>query len=242
MQTLKFIGNGSAFNTKLGNNGAFMKFGSALFLIDCGSVTFDRLIQAKILDDVDDCHILITHFHPDHIGSLGDLAFYLYYIKKIVPKIYTPQKTLLDTVAMIMGYNKCCEIVRIDTISGRNFLFEDDMLYVEPIKAYHDDALDCYGYDIYNFETRKRIYYSGDSKYVSHSILKELERGEIDEWYQDTSMLHYKGNVHLSLELLTEEIPAHLRSKIHCMHLDSSFDRAYAESLGFNVTRNILET
>jgi len=54
---LSFICTGSAFNTKLGNNSAYVKAGTTLFLIDCGSTTFQRLIDKGILDGVEayDC-------------------------------------------------------------------------------------------------------------------------------------------------------------------------------------------
>jgi len=45
---LKFIGSGSAFNTKLGNNSAYYKEGNQMLLIDCGSNIL-QYIRLKIL-------------------------------------------------------------------------------------------------------------------------------------------------------------------------------------------------
>ena len=80
---LKFIGTGSAFNTKLGNTSAYIKDNNTLLLIDCGELTFARILSLNLLDDVNEVHIAITHTHPDHIGSLGSLIFYCFFIKKI---------------------------------------------------------------------------------------------------------------------------------------------------------------
>ena len=78
---LKFIGTGSAFNQDLGNTSAYIKDGETLLLIDCGETVFQRIKEIKLLDDVKKVYIVITHNHSDHIGSLGSLVEYLYFIK-----------------------------------------------------------------------------------------------------------------------------------------------------------------
>ena len=77
---LKFIGIGSAFNTKLGNTSAYIKENGVLLLLDCGELTFDRILNMNLLDDVNEVHVAVTHCHPDHIGSLGSFIFYCHFI------------------------------------------------------------------------------------------------------------------------------------------------------------------
>ena len=72
---LKFIGSGSAFNTKLGNTSAYYKIGHQMLLIDCGSNIFHRIKEHNLLEGIEDIHVLITHTHADHVGSLADLIF-----------------------------------------------------------------------------------------------------------------------------------------------------------------------
>lgn len=43
MGTLKFIGTGSAFNTKLGSNSAYLKNNNSVILFDCGGDVFSKL-------------------------------------------------------------------------------------------------------------------------------------------------------------------------------------------------------
>ena len=74
---LKFIGTGSAFNTELGNTSAYIKQDQTLFILDCGETAFTRMKQLNIFEDVKNVYIAITHMHPDHVGSLGSLVFYL---------------------------------------------------------------------------------------------------------------------------------------------------------------------
>lgn len=95
MEELKFLGIGSAFNTELGNTSAFIKENNSLFLIDCGGTVFSKLQELKILEGVKKVYIAITHSHPDHVGSLGDLIFYSYYTLKATVTILFPDEKLI---------------------------------------------------------------------------------------------------------------------------------------------------
>lgn len=85
MNQLKFLGTGSAFNTKLGNTSAYLLNNdkSAMLLFDCGETVFSKL--KPILEknkNISEFTICITHSHSDHIGSLPTLLYYLYYMYK----------------------------------------------------------------------------------------------------------------------------------------------------------------
>ena len=73
---LSFLGIGGAFNVNLKNCSAFYKVNKKLILIDCGESIFEEILNKNILDDIEDLTIIITHFHSDHVGSLGSLIFY----------------------------------------------------------------------------------------------------------------------------------------------------------------------
>lgn len=251
---LKFIGNGSAFNTELGNNSAYIKDGNYLFLIDCGSNIFDRLKTSNILEGVKNIEVLITHFHPDHIGSLGDLIFYAYYVLNAHLTVLTPEGNMLIDILDSMGVNiSLYDCVLIDRKKG-SFLVGLDV-DIKPILTKHVDELICYGYILkYNeiadkeYSLGDRVsynstvyYYSGDSNIIPNEIMEIFISGEINMIYQDTCSQDYDGNVHLSIRKLQEYIEPSERHRVYCMHLDEKFDREYAESLGFNVVRNIYQ-
>jgi len=236
---LSFVGCGSAFNTKLGNNSAYLKQGESLFMIDCGSANFDRIMDKKLLEGAESITVLMTHLHPDHVGSLGDLLFYTYLVKQplyvpkvtvITPKRNTePFRTLMQCVGVPESHYTHVEI-------GEGERLETNVCGITSIRPYpveHVPTLSCFGY-VLELEG-KRVYYSGDCKMIPDDVLAQLKDGDIDLFYQDTCKADYEGNVHVSLRLLTELIPAELRSKVYCMHLDAAFSREEAAALGFNV-------
>ena len=77
---LQFLGRGAAFNPKEGNNSAYVIENNQLFLIDCGESIFERIMENGLLDKIDGINVMITHTHSDHVGSLGTLTMYSYYI------------------------------------------------------------------------------------------------------------------------------------------------------------------
>lgn len=237
---LSFIGCGSAFNTELGNNGAFIKKGTSLFMIDCGSSTFDRIKRIGLLDDVENIYVLLTHTHPDHVGSLGDLIFYGYYSmgKLAVPNVtvFAPYDLKIRYLLRMMGLEEnTYNLVQFDKSAGIHN--KDFHIRFEPVSVTHVKELDCFGYKIwYN---NSFIYYSGDSNEIPEDILELLNDGEFNYFYQDTCKADYEDNVHLSLRKLDELVSYVAREFVYCMHLDDGFNRKEAEELGFNVVSTI---
>jgi phosphoribosyl 1,2-cyclic phosphodiesterase len=228
---LKFIGSGSAFNTKLGNTSAYIKENGVLLLIDCGELTFDRILKMNLLDGVTEIHVAVTHTHPDHIGSLGSFIFYCYYIKKIKPIFHAANTNFIELLN-IMGVTSkhCifnnCEFKPIDRIKSLiSFCINK-----------HVDELTTFG--ILIAQNDNVIYYSGDSCEIEDYILNAFKRNNICRLYQDTCKTNYEGNPHMSLRKITEIIPLELRDKVYCMHLDDGFIPDEAKALGFNVVEN----
>lgn len=226
MFELKFIGRGSAFNVKEGNNSAYIKKDNKFILLDCGEGVFQRIIENKLLDNVDSVEVLITHLNADHVGSLSTLIFYCYYMKKITPIIYYPNLEL-EKLLRLMGHDKEYILREIEA----DINFNINRLKVKFIPVPHMKIMDCYGLNISDED--KRIYYSGDSNNIPKEIIGELDK--IDEIYQDTCIAEYEGNIHLSLRKLSELVPDQYRSKVYCMHIDNNDLIERATKLGFNI-------
>ena len=74
---LRFIGTGGCFSKENINNSAYLKEDGHLILFDCGETVFHQILKNDIIDtDINRIDIIITHFHADHVGSLGSLIFF----------------------------------------------------------------------------------------------------------------------------------------------------------------------
>ncbi|TCP28713.1 ribonuclease BN (tRNA processing enzyme) [Scopulibacillus darangshiensis] len=232
MPYLNFIGTGSAFNTNLGNNSAYLFDQDALFLIDCGSSVFGQLKCRNNFQTLKAFTVLLTHLHPDHAGSLGDLIFYSYYIVKNKVQIFFPKPQQVRTHLRSMGvsddFYDLQEIKQDTVIHSGGF-----QLTVTPQVTNHVPELDCFGYFI-GYDGNS-LYYSGDSNMINPIAKERLEKGSLHAFYQDTCQLDYEGNVHLSITKLQQEIGQPYRSKVYCMHIDETFDIEQAKALGFHV-------
>lgn len=238
---LKFIGSGSAFNTKLGNNSAYYKNGNEMLLIDCGSNTFHRIKESNLLNEVEHIHVLITHTHADHVGSLADTILFSYFchgeFAKSKVTIYSMEQTGVREILKLNGAVENLHFdfvpIKYDNIISIKGL---DISITNVVETNHVSELKSFSYELKIKD--KNIYYSGDTSDLHQDVLKGIHNNHLDYIFTDTCKADYEGNVHLSLRKLTELIVPEVRSKVWCMHLDEGFNRKEAEELGFNVVTN----
>lgn len=229
-----FIGTGSAFNTKLGNTSAFVKKNTSLLLIDCGGTVFHRLQKFNLLDGIESLYIVITHTHPDHVGSLGDTIFYSYFILKHKPTIFFSNKEVIEGLLDKLGVTS--EMYNLNT--SDKVEVNDSQLgefNIEFVPVSHVNTIPTHGFIMkLNNEI---FYYSGDANSININILEKFKKGKINKIYQDTCGLDYDGNAHLSLKKLCEAIPEELRDNVYCMHLDEHVTEKAIEDNGFKLAK-----
>ncbi|GFP74869.1 MBL fold metallo-hydrolase [Clostridium fungisolvens] len=234
MKELQFLGIGSAFNTELGNTSAFIKEGKSLLLIDCGGTIFHRLKELNMFSGVKDISVIITHTHPDHAGSLGEVIFYAYYILNIKAKIYFPNEKFIKTFFGTVGVSDEMYIMN----GKSNISIEIDnigMVGLQFVESNHVETLPSFGF-IMKLDG-KNIYYSGDTNNVNPLIVEKLENGELDIVYHDTSGLDFEKYSHTSFRKIKEAFRKELREKVYCMHLDEHISKQEIINSGFNVVR-----
>ena len=229
---LNFTGIGSAFNTEICNTSAFVKKDNSLLLIDCGGTVFHRLQELNLFDGLENLYIIITHTHPDHVGSLGEVIFYSYYILKHRPTIYFPKKELMEVFLTSIGVSS--EMYKLNSFER---IEEKDIALgefeIEFLSVSHVDTIPAYGFIM---KLQEQIfYYSGDANQISNKVIHKILNGEIYRAYQDTCGLDYEGNNHLSLKKLCQIVPQEFRSKFYCMHLDKHITAKEIKENGFHV-------
>lgn len=232
---LEFLGRGSAFNPQEGNTSAFLIENNNMLLIDCGETIFGSLIENNLLDNIKDVNVLITHLHPDHVGSLGSLIYYCYYRKNIKLNIVVDDNVEYINSLKIILYEfgvkfYMYNIINTEELVGKFKNFDS----VKFIPTVHYEGMDSYGI---MFKTEKGlVYYSGDTnelEFIKSIIKEDIKLYKI--YVESTFCKDYPETPHMSLEILDKNIPQNLRDKFYCMHFDDEESMTMARRLGFNV-------
>ena len=231
---LKFIGRGSAFNTKEGNTSAYeITEQKQLILLDCGEDVFHKIKPVIDNNDIEQMYIFISHLNSDHCGSLSSLLFYLHYVKKNINyTVICGEDNYYDLKQLLILQGNKDQVSNLTTLSEweGSIDFEEGSIF--SIKVNHIEDMNCYGFIVTN-KNKELAYYSGDSNEISKLVLDNLDKFTVI--YQDTCLADYEGNVHLSLRKLCELIPKEHRGKVYCMHLDCNELIEKAKLEGFNV-------
>lgn len=232
---LKFTGRGAMLNPKEGNTAAYFEDNDNFFLIDCGEDVASRLIEMGKLDQDKEYYLFITHTHSDHIGSIGTLQQYLYWVRgKRLKLIFGKGMEYANDILSIMNsfglIQRTYDIMNITNLDNRSPLFNS----IRYQKSSHGDVPIKSASIIINTD-EGNILYTGDiaSADVIRKFISDNTPDSIYKMYVDTSS--NKSNVHLSVEQLREEVPIELREKVYCMHLDRKELIEEAQRLGFNV-------
>ena len=198
---LRFIGTGGCFSKKNINNAAYLNENGHLILFDCGETIFHQILKEDIINEsINRIDIIITHFHADHVGSLGSLIFFTRFKKVKDVNVIFPDVKMLNTFLDISGIDR-------NLYYGRK---PSDMEYF--LKEYaqlHGDVVNneiipmpSFGYHLkfkeYNF------FYSGDTCIINEDIVNKFNNNEIDYIYHEVSNDGYKA--HMDIDVLTSAL------------------------------------
>ncbi len=228
---LKFIGIGDLLNSDLLNTSAYIKEKNRILLIDCGVMSFKRMLELNLFEDVNTVYIAITHMHPDHIGGLASLIFYLNH-NDILPKIIIKSedeenKQNITNLLLLQGV----DVSRYDFVVDDNVIIFDNMLKFTYKSIKHNEQLKSYAIEISFVD--KKVYYLGDNndERYQKNIIKKL--GENDLIYTDCC--GNNSTHHIDLNTLTEIYDDKSRKQVYCMHFKDDESVLKAKNLGFNV-------
>lgn len=228
---LRFIGTGGCFSKKNINNAAYLNENGHLILFDCGETIFHQILKEDIINEsINRIDIIITHFHADHVGSLGSLIFFTRFKKVKDVNVIFPDVKMLNTFLDISGIDR-------NLYYGRK---PSDMEYF--LKEYaqlHGDVVNneiipmpSFGYHLkfkeYNF------FYSGDTCIINEDIVNKFNNNEIDYIYHEVSNDGYKA--HMDIDVLASALKKN-RDRVYCMHLGDSMDLEKIKKYGFRSVR-----
>lgn len=233
---LLFLGRGSAFNISEGNNSAYFIDKNELFLIDCGESVFERIVENNLLDSVSCVNVMITHTHSDHVGSIGSLIMYCYYvihksINIIISKDSLYKNDIIDLIRIFGCTSDMYSIVYDDEFDGKYDLFSS----VRFLETNHVLQIPSYGI---LFNTNNGIvYYSGDTSDLDNVSNLINSDKIIDKIYVDTTSSDVANNVHVYIGELNKLIPFYLKDKVYCMHINDNKCIDMALEYGFNIVK-----
>lgn len=233
MNELKFLGRGSGYNVREGNTCAFLKKNDTLLLIDCGEDIFEKVVKMDLINGIKKVHVLITHMHSDHIGSLGSFVGYCFWKSKIKTNIYFYEKEKIGEFLKLTGAIEGESFILHDTNNKR---IDNLKLTFNASLTKHAKTVNTYSF-LLRFDYGNDIFYSGDTYETNFDVIPYLKDGNI--MYHDTCLNDCDSNVHTSLRVLSEIIPCEYRKQVYCIHIDGENFIEKANAEGFNVVEII---
>jgi ribonuclease BN (tRNA processing enzyme) len=228
MNKLIFLGRGSGYHSTETNTSAYIKENEALLLIDCGETVFKKILEKNLMNGKE-VHILITHMHSDHIGSLGGFIGFCYWKYKIATKVYFNEKERMKVFLELLGLKENESFEILDSNEKR---IESLGLNINSKITKHVKPLNTYSY-ILRFDIGNSIFYSGDTYETNIDIFNFLKHGNLV--YHDTCIDDSKDSVHTSLRKLCELVPEEYRSQVFCIHIDGENFDEKANKQGFSI-------
>lgn len=229
MNKLQFLGRGSGYNVTEGNTCGFIKKDDTLLLIDCGEGIFEKVVTKNLIDGIKSIHLLITHMHSDHIGSLGSFVGYCYWKQKIRTNIYFYEKEKVSEFLRLIG---AVEGESFIVHNANNKRINELNLTVNASLTKHVETINTYSF-LLKFDYGNHIFYSGDTCETNFDVIPYLNEGNVI--YHDTCLDDGKGNVHTSLRVLSELIPVQYRKQVYCIHIDGENFIKKATAAGFRI-------
>lgn len=228
---LRFFGTGSAYNPLSKNTNAFLPLGNMLLLFDCGESTFETLYSRGFLEQYTSFIVAITHFHSDHVGSLGSFISYCHcQLNKKVYLIYPN-----SDISKFLLFTGVPNTMYTHLTPGE--ALPCSQLSMTAVEVQHDPLIRCFGYLVHVND--HSFFFGGDSAGIPEEILRLLLDKKIDTIYQDVTYEHaWESSCHGTLEGLCDQVPQGFRGQIVCMHLGSDF-RNKIEAEDFRVAKAI---
>lgn len=233
-KVLTFIGSGSSFSKENINNSAYYLKEDKLVLFDCGETIFHKIKNLNLINEnIKKIDIIMTHFHSDHSGSLGNLVLYCNKMNLQEINIIFPIKEMIYALLDLFGVPQNLYNTKTPNEVKDYYLKEYEQIH----GCYNEHGIiqriPSYGYHFIN--DNDNLFYSGDTTIINEIILQMFKQKKIYYLYQDVSTTNNKS--HLQLDELETLVERKYRNRVMCMHLEDETDLMRIKDLGFNTSR-----
>ena len=204
---LNFIGIGGAFNTELGSNAAYIKEDNKILFIDFGLDTFEKVVKHKLIDDVNEVYVLLTHLHGDHVGGLPTFIQYSYICFNKRVKLINNSESFTNEVQ---------KLLKITAVQETNYGFVDINTLPFSFKVRlrlttHTPLLECYS--IIFVEEQGKTLYTSDSNDIEY-LKQAIDDSTFTKIYTEVGETPSVHTDYKELKLLD-------KSKLVLMHIES---------------------
>lgn len=234
---LKFTGRGAMLYPSEGNTAAYFEEDNNLFLFDCGEDVANKLIKMNKLNKDTECFLFITHTHSDHIGSLGTLQQYLYWVcNKKLNIVYGNEMSYFEDIKLltkILGLvDDTFNLINENELDNKFKVFNK----IRYVKSNHGNVPLTSCSIIVNTNDGD-ILYTGDI--ADNKVIVDFINNSknIDKMYIDAS--YNKSPVHISVDEIKETIPDELKNKVYAMHINDIKVIDKIKEYGFNLVEII---
>lgn len=165
---ITFLGTGAGLPVKERHCTSYLvEIGERIYLIDAGAPITDVFAQIdKSIENIKG--VFLSHFHLDHAaGSLQLMDLAINYYRKSEFTLHTPEQRGIDAIkAMLCASGAKCESERIGfAVYDENFVFDDGVLKLTPIRTHHTSNNPASGINSFAFYIEaegRRVLFTND--------------------------------------------------------------------------------
>jgi ribonuclease BN (tRNA processing enzyme) len=214
---IEVLGVGDLFTPEITNTSFLLippNYGKKKFLIDCGYNVFQKLVSGKY--DIENINtVIITHTHPDHVGSLGALIYYRWFIFNKTTVIRCGNKVgkylkryLKSTVFNVFNPGT----IRLDALDAcpYNLIYNDNSTIFDMFEVQHS-GIPAYGVYLKGV----KITFTGDTDLLNP---KSYVMANSKIIFHDCIIDHYARGIHSNLKDMEVSYPKEIREKIQLVH------------------------
>ena len=206
---IEVLGMGSAFSRDFNPTAFVYRDDDTIYFIEANQSVFDFLKSSPDLSNVDNYVFMISHFHEDHAGCLGNCLAWLVFMLKV---------NLNDITIMTSNVEVCRTYIGITMPN-----FKDDITILKRgFKVNHAEGMPCCGFKIDN------IIYTGDCNETPNDIIQNFNDGKNRLITECT--IYENVQVHQYLPNLLNKLNMEYIDKLLLVHHDSL--ETFVKSIG----------